>query len=175
MPEIRNFIEVLDQAVRQVKCAFFKIPVSRGTPISRERVFCYELYHQFRKITEADESEIIVHAEMDKCGHQEIRTKRKPDFIWHVPGTNQNYVVMEVKSAIKLKKVQLKKDIETLNEFVGKWHYEVGVLFIYSIENSEEIKNAVKRKVPWELIGPGVTVYLGFPNGIELLRNQLCN
>jgi len=82
---------------------------------------------------------------------------------------------MEVKSAIKLKKVQLKKDIETLNEFVGKWHYEVGVLFIYSIENSEEIKNAVKRKVPWELIGPGVTVYLGFPNGIELLRNQLCN
>ena len=119
-----------------------------------------------------DGIDMTIHAEVDKSGGAIIKTKRKPDFIWHVSGTNRNHVVMEVKSAVKLRKDQLKKDIETLNEFITKWQYKAGILLVFSDKNTEAIKNDIERKVSWDLINSKIGVYLGLQTGIQSIKRQ---
>ena len=81
---------------------YFKIITTYNTGgIIRERVFCYELYHQLRQILPKDDP-ITLHAEIDKRGHIDFGPddRRNPDFIFHTPGTHKgNTLVIEVKGS----------------------------------------------------------------------------
>lgn len=105
----------------------------------RERVYCYELYHQMRAIVDHDRqlfdfsTKFKLYGEYDKRDYPEDHIKNKiPDFIIHYPGINEkNLAIIEVKP---LKKgVGLKKDLETIKAFIGsqKLHYSWGIMYVY--------------------------------------------
>ena len=99
----------------------------------RERVYCYELYHQMRKEFDALGFMLRLNGEVDKGNHSEECVKnKKPDFIVHQPGSNEkNYAVIEVKSLKGLRKDSLKKDLETIKCFMASLNYKRGIFLVY--------------------------------------------
>jgi hypothetical protein len=114
-----------------------------------ERQFAYEFYHQFRKLQEKvnSKSNRVMQPEVNK-GYQNYSMKSIPDFIFHIPDTNDNYVVIEFKLA-KSKNQYIKKDIEKLIKFKTnvdlKYRFAIEVL----IGNTKEIDKALNylRKI----------------------------
>ncbi len=56
--EINCSIQLLKEAINSVQNSYYIIETIEGKKI-RERVFCYELYHQMRKIQEKLEVDFI--------------------------------------------------------------------------------------------------------------------
>jgi hypothetical protein len=78
--DFKYFLECLIKATRKMDSHYFQLPVAQGDePIYRERVYCYELYHQLRCILE-NNFPYKLHGEVDKGGHPVIRGFKKPDF-----------------------------------------------------------------------------------------------
>ncbi len=90
------------EATSQVARLYFQLPVADADAVYRERVYCYELYHQLRRKWENWKYSLT--GEVDKYGHPLFRDDKyaqaKPDFLVHVPGSMEdNLVVIEVKSS----------------------------------------------------------------------------
>jgi hypothetical protein len=83
-----------------------------------ERPFAYEIYHQLRCIWDKDkrfEADSLIQGEVFK-DYQEIKNMNKmPDFIVHLPESNSNLAVMEVKLAVN--KYQIPADLDKLTLF----------------------------------------------------------
>jgi hypothetical protein len=44
-------LEALAQATQAIEASYFLLPIAgRDRPIKRERVYCYELFHQLRSL-----------------------------------------------------------------------------------------------------------------------------
>ena len=74
-----KYIQIVARACRRIEDLYFNVPIvtdiSQDEYVSvlryRERVYCYELYHQQRLLLEQDEhqySELLLNAETDKSG-----------------------------------------------------------------------------------------------------------
>lgn len=114
---------------------YFALPVAGGENLLyRERVYCYELYHQLRVCMEREPFfRYTLHGEVDKKGHPKIADKcgeKIPDFLFHVPGEMDNLAVMEVKPS-PAGEGELKDDVEKLLCFMEKAAYHRGILLIY--------------------------------------------
>jgi hypothetical protein len=48
--ELAKFEEILSSASTHVSEQYFQLPVADADTIYRERVYCYELYHQMRRM-----------------------------------------------------------------------------------------------------------------------------
>jgi hypothetical protein len=100
-------------------------PVSFGDLHWLERPFAYEIYHQLRCLQNAPNYDLkcAIHAEVLK-NYQEIRDlKKMPDLLLHVPNTERNLAVIEIKLASnKLK--YLKDDLNKLALFQRVLRYE---------------------------------------------------
>lgn len=146
----KKFINLIAQAANRVEASYFKVPVNYGIGlIVRERVFCYELYHQIRSIMNTEKSIFPgaeFHAEIDKGGNS-FFDKQNPDFVLHVPGTNEyNTLVMEVKGKLDSHSIQgIKKDFTTLNSFIILCNYKIGVFLIYNHTVQELMLRAKKH------------------------------
>jgi len=122
----RKFQASLQCATKSMEQYYFKIAMTnlKGHRF-RERIYCYELYHQLRSVLQ--NFPYTLQGEMDKIGHPIIHRKIgavKPDFILHKPGTMENnFVVMEVKPLNNANKSQLKKDLDTLTRFLDLGYY----------------------------------------------------
>lgn len=46
---MEEFTQILRQATAAIAPEYFHFPIDGGDPIFRERVYCYELYHQLRE------------------------------------------------------------------------------------------------------------------------------
>ena len=144
--DFQYFINSLEQACKQIEHHYFKITVApQGEFIHRERVYCYELYHQLRSIL-GDSYPYKLDGELDKASHPIISEQigaKKPDFIVHVPGTMENnLIVVEVKP-ISERISRLKEDLETLHLFMSKAKYYRAIMLVYGadeIGNIEIIK-----------------------------------
>lgn len=114
-----EFTNILRQATASIEQEYFRLPIDGGDPVYRERVYCYELYHQIRALW-PKETEYFLNGEVDKGGHPYFEEKGspKPDFIVHVPGTNENYAAIEVKIGGAPAK-DIRKDVDTLLTFRG--------------------------------------------------------
>lgn len=114
---------------------YFKIRFAGSDELKfRERVYCYELYHQLRNIL-GDNFHYKLDGEVDKNGHlyfHELGPK-KPDLIIHVPGDmDRNLVVIEVKPVAVANRIRnLAKDIETLKVFLEKGNYYRAIMLVY--------------------------------------------
>ena len=129
-----RFIELLVEATARIPQDHFQLPVvGKEDPVYRERVYCYELYHQLRMLLEAAENlrDYALSGEIDKQGHPVIRAC-SPDFVFHLPGDmNANIAVVEVKPAngdIE----GIRKDLGTLSDFVTEMiGYRLGIHLVY--------------------------------------------
>ena len=141
--DFKVFIEGLMKAARNMDDPhYFQLPIAgREDPIFRERVYCYELYHQIRNVL-GDTFPYKLDGEVDKQGHPVIPGKKKPDFIVHVPGQmERNLAVVEVKP-ITVDDDGLNNDLKKLNWLIDKGKYGWAIMLIYGDS---------KRKLPKEI------------------------
>jgi hypothetical protein len=138
--EFQKFLEALKKATAKVKAAYMELPVAGGPSLveHRERVYCYELYHQIRRTMKA--GQCTIWGEPDKSGHAVKFGRLTPDFIFHRPGTMRNVAVVEVKSLNNARKKDICKDVKTLRKFLKKG-YSGGVHLVYG----DYQQNAIER------------------------------
>lgn len=143
---VKSYLDLVTQAVNNVNNSYFKLLTTynqRG--IVRERMFCYELYHQMRCLGVTSNDKIL-HGEIDKRGHCDFLKddRLNPDFVLHQPGSfDQNSLVIEVKG--KLGRIDgLRKDFKTLLKFTGDYKYKTGIFVIYN-HDFDELKQKVRE------------------------------
>lgn len=105
------FLEALEQATQAIDGPYFLLPiVGQDRPIKRERVYCYELFHQLRLALH--DSQLTLTGEPDKRGHPDF-PPINPDFILHAPGRHEeNTAALEVECRVGLE--HLIKDLRNL-------------------------------------------------------------
>jgi hypothetical protein len=130
---MKELSDILAKASAAIEYQYFLVPIFEGNPVQRERVYCYELYHQMRCIW-PNGSDFILNGELDKGGHPKLKQKLgplKPDFLVHHPGRmDLNYAVIEVKPAWPSKKA-IRKDVKSISKLIREANYQRGIYLIY--------------------------------------------
>lgn len=137
-----RFILCLRAATARVGPDYIQLPVAGfQNPVSiyRERVYCYELYHQLR-IEMGDDFGFSLSGEVDKRSHPLIKgrglTNAKPDLLVHIPGDmGGNLVAIEVKPVNALRP-NIKKDLITLTAFRHSGGYYQAIYLIYGSDEA---------------------------------------
>jgi len=156
--------QILSEASSKISEAYFRLSVHNAQAVYRERVYCYELYHQLRSIW--PDTPYFLNGEVDKQGHPVFpEAAPKPDFLIHRPGTTENYAVIEVKSCNARPK-GISKDIDTLKDFRSKGYLRA-IYLIYGTK-SETVGQRIRKLLDdygieiWVHVEPG-----GIPKVIE--------
>lgn len=159
MNEITYYVNIIKKSLNKITQDYYRIKTTYAKDgIVRERVFCYELYHQIRA-NEDKKCYLKIHGEIDKRGHEYFHKedRKNPDFIFHTPGKfKNNTIIMEVKGNLngnicedkKTKRLYYKgifKDLDTIYNFVNKYEYKKGILLLYN-HNLEEFKNFINSR-----------------------------
>ncbi|MEJ0098497.1 MAG: methionyl-tRNA formyltransferase-like protein [Pseudomonadota bacterium] len=131
--------EILRRATAGISEEYFLLPIHGAAAQRRERVYCYELYHQMRSLWPGGVPWFL-NGEVDKGGHPLFAGAGAPkpdflDFLVHVPGQNRNYAALEVKPASFVNR-GIRKDLETLQMFRDRG-YERAILLVYGAEPDE--------------------------------------
>jgi|GEM_PF-739290 len=163
---IQTFTSLLQTATKEIKELYLKLPVDGKPSVHRERVYCYELYHQMRLAWTTNalaSTDYLLNGEVDKSGHpsfQEEGLRRlKPDFLLHGPGhMSRNHTVIEVKSA-NYQKFGLHKDLTTLHRLSSmEQGYKRQMLLVFGetdftklIQIIEDFRNRNGFATPLEL------------------------
>ncbi|MDP3455081.1 hypothetical protein [Methyloversatilis sp.] len=144
---MKQLTDLLVDATARIECKYFQVELDGGDPIYRERVYCYELYHQLRCLwpTECDFS---LNGELDKAAHPILRELgadyAKPDLLVHRPGyMSGNNTIIEVKSS-RAPSAGIEKDLRTLALFRTKVGYERAVYLLFGFE-AEAAAERVQR------------------------------
>ncbi len=138
---MHGFDAILREATANVSREYFLLPIVWGPAIYRERVYCYELYHQLRSLW-PDGSQYRLNGEIDKRGHPcfaEDDWAPKPDFLVHVPGSHDNYAAIEVKTAYNLGVREILKDVDTLARFTNEAGYVRGIHLLFGASATQTI------------------------------------
>lgn len=146
--DFRKFKAILNNTTSKINKEYFLLPTAGNEElIYRERVYCYELYHQLRKVFEKQKFPYSLGGEVDKRGHHIIYPKigaAKPDIIVHVPGVMENnLVVIEVKP-IDAVTNETKKDLDKLIGFLTEAKYYKAIHLVYG-GSKDKIKEYVKK------------------------------
>lgn len=130
---IEESIKIITEAAEQVTKNYLKLTTTyESSGIVRERIFCYELYHQLR-IKLGNDHQLTLSGEIDKRGHLDFKEedRKNPDFLFHIPGQHKgNTIIIEVKG--NLDTGGIIKDFETINTFISSYQYQVGVFLLYN-------------------------------------------
>lgn len=117
-----QFSDIFASATAAVSAEYFYLPYDGGDGVYRERVYCYELYHQLRSRWPKDTTYRLT-GEVDKASHPILAEfgadRMKPDLLVHRPGYMENYAIVEVKSAPP-SAAGLRKDLATLSLFTSR-------------------------------------------------------
>ena len=128
--------DILRQATAAIGGEYFLLPIHGADPVQRERVYCYELYHQMRLRWPPPEAcPYRLNGEIDKGGHPYFRNQRgkpKPDLLVHVPGAGDNDAVLEIKSS-RAQAKEILKDLATLCRFAN-FGYRRSIYLVYGAE-----------------------------------------
>ena len=148
---MNEFTEILQQATANVGQEYFLLNVHGADPVYRERVYCYELYHQMRCLWPPD-CPYYLNGEVDKQRHPyfEENGYPKPDYLVHIPGTDSNYAVVEVKARDPVV-AYIRKDAQTLVRF-RELGYKRALYLIYG-NNPGEAQERIKAAIDAEILG----------------------
>jgi hypothetical protein len=131
------FVDCLLSAAARVDQAHFKVARYGSNSVYRERVYCYELYHQLRCGLPSG-FDYALHGEIDKSGHTAVTEALgyapNPDFVVHVAGDNDNLAVIEVKAATQ-KRTEICCDLNKLERFISGLSYEHGIMLLFGGED----------------------------------------
>lgn len=149
--DFQLFVDALLPATQLIAPKYFRLPiVNEGFQI-RERVFCYEIYHQLR-IQLTDGFPYTLGGEVDKNGHPIIYNHCrgiKPDFLVHNPGNmgpEDNLAIMEVKP-IQLAGLSgdIGNDIEKINCMTNIPNgYYKGIILVFG-EGYDGVKEQIHQ------------------------------
>ncbi|WP_431110172.1 hypothetical protein [Variovorax paradoxus] len=147
---MEQFDRLFSVATAQIGPHFFELPIAGQNAAYRERVYCYELYHQMR--SNWPQGPYTLNGEVDKSGHRKLREMQadryKPDLLVHVPGDmNGNFAVIEVKPCNAAAR-GLRKDLQTLKLFSREVAYPRAVYLIYGFR-----ADAAATRIHKELAG----------------------
>jgi hypothetical protein len=128
---------VLFEATRAIDAMYFRLQIDGGDPVYRERVYCYELYHQMR-LRWPRGCPFYLNGEIDKAAHPILvdlgAGQTKPDLLVHRPGyMTDNYAIIEVKNT-RTRLSGLRKDLNTLTVFLTRIGYRRGIYLLYGDE-----------------------------------------
>ncbi|TWA89000.1 methionyl-tRNA formyltransferase-like protein [Bradyrhizobium stylosanthis] len=139
--------ELLAIATAGIEPGFFRLTIHGGAAVYRERVYCYELYHQMRRRW-PEECAFTLNGEVDKIAHPTLSqlgaAGYKPDLLVHQPGHmgHANHAVIEVKSVLGAYR-GVKKDLTTLALFRRNVGYARAIYLIYGEEADDELAERV--------------------------------
>lgn len=136
-----KIIAYFKEAMYKVEKEYYYIRREKANPATRERTYCYELYHQLR--CKDNESDYILHAELDKDG-DETFDGEIPDFVVHKAGTGDNLLAVEVK--VNDNQGLMINDIEKLAYMIEKHRYQYG-LFILIGRDLEWVKRNRQKAI----------------------------
>lgn len=115
-----RLVELISSSIVSIKDEYINFQVAGSEErIERERVYCYEFYHQIRHIVH--EISYRVNSEPNKINHPYIEDHCgaiDPDFIFHRPGEmnpDSNLAVIEIKKTSGDLTNGILKDIGTIN------------------------------------------------------------
>lgn len=162
---MENFTEILEHATAAVPPEYFLLPVYGTDPIYRERVYCYELYHQLRCIW-PEKTLYRLNGEVDKRNHPYFQNEQqpKPDLLVHEPGQGDNFTAIEVKPA-GAENRQKVKDLTTLILLARRAGYRRLIYLIYGNDAEQDIEKLKTCAAPlqdfppmelWLHLAPGV-------------------
>jgi hypothetical protein len=133
---------------------FIQLPVADAEdPEYRERVYCYELYHQWRTHWPKG-FPFSLSGEIDKSGHPLIRNRTKPDFLVHIPGQMTNLLIVEVKpkNAVRLemaedlvKLTHFRRDLKNKDKSPANYYEAYFWLYGISIDEWPKVNSQIKK------------------------------
>jgi hypothetical protein len=89
---MQELSDVLQAATSAIEPMYFRLEIDGGDPVYRERVYCYELYHQMR-LRWPNGCPYYLNGEIDKAAHPILMqlgaAHAKPDLLIHQPGYMQ--------------------------------------------------------------------------------------
>lgn len=134
MQELTN---LLLTATARIEAMYFQIQLDGGDPVYRERVYCYELYHQLRTLW-PNNCGFCLNGELDKAAHPILQDLgadyAKPDLLIHRPGDMcANNTIIEVKSP-NARNIGIAKDLRTLAIFRNKVGYQRAIYLLFGFE-----------------------------------------
>ena len=118
-----------------------------------ERVFCYEFYHQFRKIMERKNDiyhNLRLNGEISKIiaekYQRDISHTKFPDFVLHEAQNtvNQQELVIEVKTKNNSEICSFLSDIEKIDDMISQLNYKSGLFIAENIDN-ETLRQKIER------------------------------
>lgn len=171
MDELTNIIQ---GATASIQDGYFHLQVDSGDPIYRERVYCYELYHQMRLLWPED-SDFYLNGEIDKSAHPILRKLGadhvKPDLLVHRPGyMSGNHAVIEVKASTANPR-GIRKDLMNLALFRDQVGYQRAIYLIYGYEAARVVDRILL--VTKKLGGlPDVELWLHETPGLSATHNR---
>ncbi len=145
---MKELTDILTSATAAIGAEFFKLPIDGGDPVFRERVYCYELYHQMRLLWPPKERcPHVLNGEVDKQGHPILNRRgfkgQKPDFLVHGPGDmGLNHAVIEVKPSNGR---AIRMVLRSLTLFLNRASYERAIYLIYGERADENLAARIIR------------------------------
>jgi hypothetical protein len=159
---IREYVDLVKHALTRIAPHYFRLPTTyMRTGIVRERLFCYELYHQIRS-SMLPHHELSLHGEIDKRGHADFAEEDRvnPDFVFHVAGTHfRNTLVIEVKGTDRYREGIL-KDFKTILNFINIYGYRAGIFILYNHSFAELEKSVGDKLGPLKSDPSAKSVYI---------------
>lgn len=145
---MQELTQILSSATSAIEHGYFHLQIDGGDPVYRERVYCYELYHQMR-LRWPTPCEFYLNGEVDKASHpilQQLKADHvKPDLLVHRPGYMcGNYAIIEVKST-KAPIKGIRKDIKNLDLFIRKVGYQRAIYLFFGYEINNVLIKRIRR------------------------------
>lgn len=137
--------DVLRAATAAVDHTYFTLSIAGGEAVFRERVYCYELYHQMRAVWPKG-CHYMLTGEVDKRAHPILKELeadgKQPDLLVHRPGSmDDNFAIIEVKHSAVIGGIQ--KDVHTLDLFVRKVRYQRAIYLVYGSYGTDETASKI--------------------------------
>jgi hypothetical protein len=147
--QFAEFERKLATACERIDAEYFQVPVKDAESMYRERVYCYELYHQLRR--DWRRFPFGLGGEVYKTGHPLFRdgpyAASKPDLLVHEPGNMEhNLACVEVKPCTGSSK-KFGEDLKKLTWFCHCADYHGGIFLVYGNGALEHIWSKVVRAV----------------------------
>lgn len=170
---MNELTDIIRDATASIQGGYFHLQIDGGDPIYRERVYCYELYHQMRLLWPGA-TEFYLNGEIDKSAHPILRELGadhvKPDLLVHRPGhMSGNHAVIEVKSS-EASLQGIRKDLQNLALFRDRVGYKRAIYLIYGYQAAQVVDRVLR--VTKELGGlPEVELWLHETPGQSATHN----
>lgn len=163
---------------------YFQLPVAvreegEADTVYRERVYCYELYHQLRCAW--GDFGFSLGGEVDKAGHPYFRGERyaqaKPDLLVHQPGNmDRNLACVEVKPVTR-PWPEFRADLEKLTWFCQNADYHRGIFIVYGSaaegvrdDVGDRLRRAVAAHASIDITRIDVLRHLSPGRGVERIQ-----